>query len=383
VLKSFRSRVSYHFVNLIIVHCGNTTIYEIASKLAPPGLLRPTSSEGMSLFRSFRHLIATNLDQRVIFDENAITVFLPVDHAWKSLGLTETYLLSSASGDALHKILLHGILNGIHYSKDFSTASKKYSSLDGETLSIQRDGDYIIFNNGMNVTMPERDILAVNGVAHSLSEVIIPSDVIITPENIINATGSSTWLNLLKHYNLSDYLELDANYTLLIPTDEAVNNTESFTTFSFNMIKSIVDTHIIPPRQNGRPEKLLEKHTVIQQSLSGQNLSIHQIYPDIWSVQIDNTSLSARILDQGRTSNGPQILLIDRVLFSPVIPQAKWIWTRPIALFIVAVAMIVSVVVGGQYLLATWRARRTKPLFEAGEPEETEPFLNGRTSYHA
>jgi uncharacterized surface protein with fasciclin (FAS1) repeats len=327
----------------------------------------------MSLFRSFHHLIATNLDQRIIFDEKAITVFLPVDQAWKLLGLTETYLLSSEAGDSLSKILLNGILNGIHYSKDFSKHSKEYPTLGDHNAIIHSEGDILNFN-GENVTMSEHDILSQNGVAHSLSQVIIPSNVVITPENLINATGSSIWLNLLKSYNLSEYLDLNANYTLLIPTDDAINTTEILS-LAGNTFKDIVETHIIPP-QNGHPKKLLGARSKVKQTLSGKNISIHEIYPDIWSVQIDN-STSARVLDQGRTSHGSQIVLIDRVLYSPYISRStNWVWARPIGLFIVGVAVIVSVLAGGNYIVKKWRAGRTKPLF-AGDAEETEPLFNG------
>jgi uncharacterized surface protein with fasciclin (FAS1) repeats len=327
----------------------------------------------MSLFRSFHHLISTKLDQRIIFDEVAITVFLPVDHAWKTLGLAEKYLLSEEAD--LQKVLLHCIFKGIHYSKDLPSKSS-YKSLNGDRVTLHVDGKNLVFDGlGIHATMEEWDILASNGVAHSLSVVPIPASVVITPENLINATGSTTWREILQKYDLTKYLDLDSNHTLLIPTDEAINR------FPFNSlkekdIKSIIDFHIIPPTNGQAPADLLSDKPVPQHTLAGRAISARQIYKDVWSIQINDSANSARVLDQGKTSTGAQILLIDQVLFEPDTPHHTWI--QPIAVIIFAVAMTVMIAAGVGYALRQWQKRKeTKPLFEQ---YEEEPFLNGNST---
>src|SRR5271156_1210224 len=286
----------------MIVHAGNTTIYSIADRLAPPGILRPTSTQGLSLFRSFHHLIASKLDQRIIFDENAITVFLPVYEAWKSLGLTEKYLLSDPAGDALQQVLLHSILKGVHYSDDLPSHAKTFTSLLGDKVTLHRNGEHIIFDDlKVNATLEERDILASNGVAHSLSTVPIPKSVTITPENLVNATGFTAWQGLIKFHNLTSYLDLSENYTLLIPTDEAYN-LAPISTLRSEPLNSLIDVHIIPPSSDN-PSNLLSRDPVSVSALSGRQLHIRQIYPDVWTIQLNDSKTQARILDQGRTSN--------------------------------------------------------------------------------
>jgi uncharacterized surface protein with fasciclin (FAS1) repeats len=355
-----------------VVHSGNTTIYNIASRLTPPGPLRPTSSQGLSLMTSFHHLIFTKLEQRVLFDEVAITVFLPIDHAWKALGLAETYLLSEDAKGGLQKVLLHCIFKGIHYSTDLAFESS-LTSLGGEVVTLHTDGKDLVFDDlGIHATMQERDILTSNGVAHSLSVVPIPRSVVITPENLINATGATKWRNVLQKHNLTQYLELQSNHTLLIPTDEAISRS-AFSTLKDKDVKAVIDFHVIPPINGQAPADLLSDKPVFHNTIAGRAISAHEIYKDVWSIQVNDSTNSARVLDQGKTSTGAQILLIDQVLFEPTVVKRSWI--VPIAIIIVAIAFTVTVVAGVTLAIRWWQKHReTKPLFET---EEEEPFLNG------
>lgn len=364
-----------------VVQSGNTVIYEIDGRLSPPGPLRPTSAEGLSLFRSFHHLVSTNLDLRVLFDENAITVLLPVDRAWKKLALTEKYLLSATAGDSLEKVLLYSIFRGVHYSKDLLSEPRKLTSLNGDQVTLHSDGEHLVFDDlQLKLKLDERDILASNGVGHSLSEVPIPPKVLITPENLINATGSSAWRDIVQQKNLQEYLQLNSNYTLLVPTDKAIELSE-INSLNAEAMKSLIDFHIIPPIEGKPPTDLLTDTEVTQRTLSGGAILVHQVYPDIWAIHVNGSRTSARVLDHGRTSNGAQILLIDTVLFKPT--QTKWVWAKPLAVIIFAAAMIVIITSAVRFGIQKWRSRRsTKPLFsrEEDNDEESQPFLNGGTS---
>jgi uncharacterized surface protein with fasciclin (FAS1) repeats len=358
-----------------IEHADNTVIYNVASKLSPPGPLRPTSSEGLSLFRSFRHLVSTKLDQRILFDENAITVLLPVDHAWKSLGLAEKYLLSKSSGDDLRKVLLHCILKGVHYSRDLPSHGKTFESLDGDKVVLHINAKGLVFDDlGITVTMDERDILASNGVAHSLSTVPIPSTVVITPDNLINATGATKWREILKQHDLAQYFDLNSNHTLLIPTNEAIR-TSPLKTLKPDDIKSLIAFHIIPPTNGHAPANLLTDTPVIQHTLAGRAIQVRKIYTDIWSIQVNDSTNTARVLDQGKTSTGAQILLIDKVLFEP---KQQFSWAKPLAVIIFGVAMTVIIASAVGFGVRRYQKQKeTKPLFQADE--EQEHFLNGHS----
>jgi hypothetical protein len=299
-------------------------------------------------------------------------VFLPVDHAWKTLGLAETFLLSESAGRDLQKVLLGCIFEGIHYSKDLPSKSF-FKSLNGDRIALHAEGDHIIFPDlGIHATMAERDILSSNGVAHSLSAVPIPSSVIITPNNLINATGSTLWNDILHKYNQTQYLDLKSNHTLLIPTDEAIR-LSSFKSLDERDMKSVIAFHVIPPHNGTAPADLLSDTPLSQHTLSGRSISAHQIYKDVWSIRINESTSSARVLDQGKTSTGAQILLIDQVLFEPM--EVKRSWTEPIAVIIFAVAMTAVIVAGVGYAIRQWQNRlEMKPLFQT---DEEEPFLNG------
>jgi len=341
--------------------------------LSPPGPLRPTALQGLSLFRSFHHLVATNLDQRVLFDETAITVLLPVDRAWKQLGLTEKYLLSDAAGEALCEVMLSSILKGVHYFKDFSSKTKQYTSLSGETVRLHMEEGKLVFDDlGISMSMDERDILAANGVGHSLSSVPIPPSVKITPENLINATDSTDWLEILHKNNLMHVVSPSSNHTLLIPTDKAVRSSPVNPSL-------FIPYHIIPPQQNGSPQPdLLSLSSEKIHTLSGTRFQISQDYPDVYTLRMEGTNQTARVLDAGKTSTGAQVLLIDAVLWE-VAPPGKWNWARPVAVIIFAVAVCVVSASGVRLAVRWWRRRREeKPLFvdqSVGEEEE-EPLIH-------
>ena len=354
------------------VHAGNTIIYNLATKLSPPGPLRPTTSEGLSLFRSFHHLVYTGLDQRVIFDENAITALLPSDKAWSAMGLAERYLLSEEAKEDLKKVLLECVLEGVYYSIDFSEESRRIKTLSGETISLRGvEGDLVFEDKDLKVHMAERDILAANGVGHSISAVPLPKSVVITPENLINATGFKGWLNILHEYDLSSYLDINSHHTLLIPTDEAIRSA-SLDTLKQEIIASLIDYHIIPPIDGHPPPDLLTETPSKVTTLSGKSLKIKQIYPSVWTIQTNSSTVAARVLDQGKTSQGTQILLIDAVLFEPIASAGGW--ARAIAVVIFGVAVVVIIAAGVGFVVR-WVQRRkeTKPLFA---DEEREPFLD-------
>jgi uncharacterized surface protein with fasciclin (FAS1) repeats len=355
------------------VHAGNTIIYNIAAKLSLPGPLRPTTSEGLSLFRSFHHLVYTGLDQRVIFDESGITALLPDDTAWATMGLSEKYLLSQEGGEDLKKVMLSCILKGVHYSAEFPPEMEEFKTLSGEHVRLRATNNGLMFEDkDLKVEMAERDILASNGVGHSISAVPLPKSVVITPENLINATGFKGWLNILHEYDFSSYLDIHSNHTLLIPTDEAIRSAQ-LNSLKPELITSLINYHIIPPVHGRPPPDLLTDTPSTIHTLSGKSLKIKQIYPSVWTIQT-NSSIAARVLDQGKTSQGTQILLIDSVLFEPLVSKGSWAKVIAVIIFGVAVTVIIAGCVGYVVRLIQ-RRRETKPLFS--HDEEQQPFLDG------
>ena len=353
-----------------LVHAGNTTIYSIKEKLTPPGALRPTSSQGMDLFRSFRHLVSMNLEQRVLFDESGITALLPVDQAWKDLGLTEKYLLSASAGDSLKRVLLHCILKGVHYFDDFTEKQTKYTTIEGEEIEIRSQGnDHLVFDGQphLKAKVDERDILSTNGVGHSLSIVPIPSTITISPENLINATGQTKWLSLLQRHS-PEYLLLNSSHTLLIPLDAAISSSSGTTP----RLSELLNFHIIPPTSSG-PVDLLAFPETAASTLSGQTLKIHKIYDNTYTININNTSGAfARILEQGKTSSGAQVLLIDGVLLGP--PVGGWTIATLVAVGLTGVAVTVGIAGSVGWGIRVWQRRRDGKVVDT---EETDRLLDG------
>jgi uncharacterized surface protein with fasciclin (FAS1) repeats len=347
---------------------GNTTIYTLKGELLPPGPLRPTATQALSLFRSFHHLVSVGLDHRVLFEERGVTVFMPDDEAWRELGVTERYLLGETG--VLERVLLRCVVREVEYSEGFTSDGKEYNSLEGGTVSIAFDGEEVTFD-GIRGKMLEPDILAQNGVGHSLSFVPFPEDVTVGAEHLANLTGTQTWFSLLRQHNLSEYLSPSNPSTLLVPTDSALS-AFPLTTMSRSTILTLLKLHIIP-RPSAEPVNLLTPNTHTT-TLSNHTLSIHEIYRDTYTITSPNGP-PVRVLDHALLlPSKSQLLLLDSVLLPPAVNSHPVLTIVAAGIFLLALG--VSVVVGGRWLWWRVKGRETKPLFYRDE-EESEPLLNG------
>lgn len=118
-----------------------------------------------------RALEATDYGDR-LSDGGPFTVFAFTDQAFARLPDSfKSYLFSAAGRDTLGQVLGYHVIPGKAMSQDMFGRVYQVPTLDGHTLTIEGQMDFIRVN-GSTILQP--DIMATNGVIHLLDYVIIP-----------------------------------------------------------------------------------------------------------------------------------------------------------------------------------------------------------------
>jgi uncharacterized surface protein with fasciclin (FAS1) repeats len=120
-----------------------------------------------------RALEATRFGDRLA-QGGPYTVFAFTDHAFARLPDSfKEHLFSPAGRNTLEQVLAYHVIPGKATSGDMFGRVYEVPTLDGQTLTIEGQMDFIRVNGS---TILEPDIPAGNGVIHLLDYVIIPPD---------------------------------------------------------------------------------------------------------------------------------------------------------------------------------------------------------------
>lgn len=128
--------------------------------------------KGHGQFGIFAQALEQTRYGRLLASEGPYTIFAFTDRAFARLPQTfRDFLLSSGGRSTLEKVLAYHVIAGKATSADMFGRVYEVPTLDGYTLTIEGQMDFIRVN-GSTVLTP--DIPADNGVIHLLEYVIIP-----------------------------------------------------------------------------------------------------------------------------------------------------------------------------------------------------------------
>ncbi len=123
-------------------------------------------------FSTFARALEATRYADVLADDGPYTVFAFTDYAFQRLPASfREFLFSRAGKSTLEQVLAYHLIPGRAMSTDMFGRVYEVPTLDGHTLTIEGQMDFIRVN-GATVMRP--DILAANGVIHELDYVIIP-----------------------------------------------------------------------------------------------------------------------------------------------------------------------------------------------------------------
>ncbi|MCO4797672.1 MAG: fasciclin domain-containing protein [Colwelliaceae bacterium] len=243
------------------IQTDNGIIHVIDAVLLPPAdMIEPTMNivETAVANGSFTTLVAalqaTDLDMVLADESSSFTVFAPTDDAFSLIG-EETITMLLADTDLLSSILLQHVIIGSAVDSvtaySLNGAMVETASMAEISLSINTATDMLTFG-GANIVM--KDIYTTNGIIHVIDAVIVGDVELPAPPmslvDVASANGSFTTLvAALESTGLDVTLaDLDSNYTVFAPTDDAFAKLPAGTLESLTaeQLTNILLYHVLP-----------------------------------------------------------------------------------------------------------------------------------------
>jgi len=298
---------------------GNTTIYEIEKQLSSPnGFV----SESESIAKEFlvgntlSKMHGTGLSKEVLAS-SGITTFVPQDTAWTSLGLVESFL--TRNPNLLHYVLSQMTFRSLLYSKYTSGISR---SLANESTAINMTDRNVFFNNTLVFKINKTDQLTENGVFHVVDNVPLPQGLQISARDLMNAANCTFFPLLLEAKNLSHVFDSDNNYTFLVPTDRALRYANVSRKDIF--LDDLLRLHVLLPSSSD--SDVSEKSTF----MDGITVGFRHVEDFTLVRLVGGVGREVRVLNQGKTSTGSQVFILDRELRPEWVGRGSstghWLW---------------------------------------------------------
>jgi uncharacterized surface protein with fasciclin (FAS1) repeats len=135
-------------------------------------------------------IVAAGLADTLAMADQSYTIFGPRDRDFGAVeaaypGLTSA-LMADPTGD-LTEILMYHVVAG-NYTADELIEAGSVMTLQGEELTITTEGEQVLVDGAAVI---EADIPAKNGVVHIISEVLLPSTVVLPEANMTETDDES------------------------------------------------------------------------------------------------------------------------------------------------------------------------------------------------
>lgn len=197
------------------------------------------------------------------------TVFAPTNDAFAKLPpATLAELLKPENKEKLTKVLLYHV----HAGEAVAFASLKsgrVSTLNGAQLEIKMDGPTVMVNGA---TITKSDVIASNGVIHWVDTVILPPDMGMVKQDIIQvATGPgmgtvTTLVKAVQAAALVEALKGPGPFTVFAPTNDA-----------FAKLPPKVLADLLKPENKEKLTKILLYHVHAGEALAASGLTTGRI----------------------------------------------------------------------------------------------------------
>ncbi|MEO6818166.1 MAG: fasciclin domain-containing protein [Ginsengibacter sp.] len=202
------------------------------------------------------------------------TVFAPTNDAFIASGITMASI-NDLSADALKSILLYHTLSSKVLAKDVPAGpNANVATVNGKDIFLTKN-DKGVFVNGINVT--KADIMASNGVIHTISMVLMPPSGNIVETAVATPNFSFLVAAVLRasqgNTNVAEVLSGAGPFTLFAPTNDAFKaagfpTIEAISQADPNTLATILTYHVVAGRVfssdlvNGSMPKTLNGGTV-------------------------------------------------------------------------------------------------------------------------
>ncbi|KAF9586064.1 hypothetical protein BGW38_010054 [Lunasporangiospora selenospora] len=149
----------------------------------------------------------------------AFTLFAPTENAVGKLDDIQLRYLQHEKGTKDLEIAFHHhIHSGLVYKEDIRQGSSSLSTLEGQDLLVSNTEKLLVDN----AEVEQLNILASNGVIHTVSRPLLPSALIWTAGKYLIGLNASIFVDRLRDAGLDHYIDdPKASYTIFAPLDQS------------------------------------------------------------------------------------------------------------------------------------------------------------------
>ncbi|KAF9426332.1 hypothetical protein BGZ76_002810 [Entomortierella beljakovae] len=195
----------------------NGVVHVLNRLLIPPEDLVETIKKHSELSAIYDLIHSTELD-RLLHKPQPFTLFAPTSDALKKLNDIQFRYLSHERGHKdLEATFHHHIHTGTLYKQDIQPGSSSVSTMEGQDLLVNLDDKLLVDNAEVEKT----DILAANGVIHTVSRPLLPSSLVWTTAKYLIGLNATKFVDAVRNAGLNHYIDdPEASYTIFAPQDD-------------------------------------------------------------------------------------------------------------------------------------------------------------------
>lgn len=342
-----------------IVTVNGHVIYQISEPLSLPGDIISSIAIDLDVSAFVASLYVSEIATNVI-DAKGVSLFVPSNEAFESLGLIARYLMHPLGKATLQDVLRYHVVEGLLYQDDMRQYLHEMPTLAGNKIHIgpgaDDDQQVIVtqpshINHEPATVISHSDLLVNNGVVHKVDKVLLPEHVRIYGRDLLIGAQANTMIKVLDAVGLLDALN-QTDYIILAPSDRAFDqlNVEELFNDPYSL-ERLAKLHVIPTQWQDLWQKKHhhDEHNTI---LSDDDTLIFQHDSnDEWFIRVKGQSeakpakiqATGRMWDEHGMKGG--VLLIDTVL----IPIRRgffglpWFWSN----VVVGVSSMITAVILG------------------------------------
>lgn len=336
-------------------------IYQVTESLSLPGDIIASIAIDLDVSAFVASLYVSEIAMDVI-DARGVSLFVPSNDAFESLGLVARYLMHPLGKATLQEVLRYHVVEGLLYQDDMRQYLHEMPTLAGNKIHIGPGADddlQIIVTQPSHIehepatVISSSDLLVNNGVVHKIDKVLLPEHISIYGRDLLAGAQANTMLKVLDAVGLLDALN-QTDYVILAPSDRAFDklNIEELFNDPYSL-ERLAKLHVLPaPWQDLWQKKHHFHHDEHATILSDDDtLIFHQDGNGEWSIRVKGQPEAepAKIKATGRMwdAHGMKggVVLIDTVL----IPIRRgffglpWFWSN----VVVGVSSIVTAAILG------------------------------------
>ncbi|KAF9425738.1 hypothetical protein BGZ94_007278 [Podila epigama] len=201
----------------------NGVVHVVDRLLVPPKDLVETMRKHSELEALYNIIQGAGLES-LLREHRPFTLFAPTVDALRKLNDIQVRYLQHEEGRQDLKITFHHhIHSGTLYKHDIPEGATGVSTVEGQDLMIYRDNRVMVDNAEVEKT----DILASNGVIHTVARPLLPSALVWTAGKYLIGMNATSFVGKLRDAGLSHYIDVpEASYTIFAPRDDVadINN---------------------------------------------------------------------------------------------------------------------------------------------------------------